>query len=145
MKHSRGKPKKWEWAAIIGLTLGGLLLRLPFVPEPLRERLAVILFSSGVLLAVVALWSWDRFQDLPFEEQQELERADRMDERKRMLRERAAWLSWQVETGVLAVGLLSIVVFFEHVTLAFFHGALILWWVRLLAFELFRWLLEKKY
>ena len=90
MKHSRGKPKKWEWAAIAGLTLGGLLLRFPAVPEPLRERLAVILFSSGVLLAVIALWSWDRFQDLPFEEQKELERADRMDERKRMLRERAA-------------------------------------------------------
>ena len=73
MKHSRGKPKKWEWAAIAGLTLGGLLLRFPAVPEPLRERLAVILFSSGVLLAVIALWSWDRFQDLPFEEQKELE------------------------------------------------------------------------
>lgn len=145
MKYSRGKPKKWEWAAIAGLTLGGLLLRFPAVPEPLRERLAVILFSSGVLLAVIALWSWDRFQDLPFEEQKELERADRMDERKRMLRERAAWLSWQVETGVLAVGMLSFVVFTKRASLAFFHGVLILWWARMLAFGLFRWLLEKKY
>ena len=145
MRHSKGKPKKWQWAAIIGLTLGGLLLRLPVVPEPLRERLAVILFSSGVLLAVIALWRWDRFQDLPFEEQQELEREDRVDERKRMLRERAAWLSWQVETGVFAVGMISVVVFTERASLAFFHGALILWWARLLAFELFHWWLEKKY
>ena len=79
------------------------------------------------------------------QEQKELERADRMDERKRMLRERAAWLSWQVETGVLAVGMLSFVVFTKRASLAFFHGVLILWWARMLAFELFRWLLEKKY
>lgn len=145
MRRSKGKPKKWEWSLALGMTVGGLLLRLPFVPEPLRERLAIILFPTGILLALLLVWQLERFADLPPEEQRELERADRVDERKRMLRGQAAWLSWQVETAAGLIALIAVVVFSEDISLTFFYGVLILWWVRLLMFELFHWWLEKKY
>ena len=145
MKQRRGKPSRLQWIMSLVLILAGLLFSLPVFPEVLRRSLPQALFVPGFVVLLVLWRQKEKYDDLPLEEQKELERADRMDERKRMLRERAAWLSWQVETGVLAVGMLSFVVFTKRASLAFFHGVLILWWARMLAFGLFRWLLEKKY
>ena len=145
MRKSRGKPKRWEWALALGMMAAGLLLELPFVPEPLRGRLAAVLLPTGLVLFLILFWQKERFEDLPYEEQRELEREDRVDERSKMLRGRAAWLSWQVETAVLMGGLVAIAVFFEDFDLNMFRGLLMLWWLRLLLFEAFQWRMEKKY
>ena len=145
MRKSRGKPKKWEWALALGMILTGLLLELPFVPELLRGRLAAILLPTGLVFFLVLFCQKERYEDLPCEEQKEMDREERVDERGRMLRGRAAWLSWQVETVLLLVGLLAVVVFFEDFDLDVFRGLLLLWWLRLLMIEFFRWRLEKKY
>lgn len=154
MKQNRGKPKKWDWICSGGLILSGLLLQLPFVPELLRERLSPALFMSGAILLLLMWRKTEKFEDLPLEEQRELERRDR-DERGQLIYEKTAWLCWRGETLLMCAALILFLLFFDSIPL--FSGMdyrsfrqinfwiMILWWARLLIFELIRWLMDRKY
>lgn len=147
----RAKPPKWGWSLCLGMVVAGAALLPPFFPDVLRERLSQILIVSG-FAALLILWRQKEvYEDLPWEEQQELERENRLDERKVMLRGRAAWLAWQAETVLLLIGYAAVVLVWDRIDFLralpnwAFSTLLLFYWFRVLFYELIHWWLNRKY
>lgn len=150
MKQVNGKPKKWQWMLSVGLILTGLLLQLPPFPGVLRDRLAPPLLMSGFVVLLVLWRRVEKFEDLPLEEQKEREREDR-DERNQMIYEKAAWRCWQGETVLFIAAYILAGLFWEKIPVInqtsprIFSLLLLLYWIRILIFELVRWWMNRKY
>lgn len=150
MKQNRGKPSKGLWVMCLGLILTGLLFLLPVFPEYLRERLPPVLVMSG-FFALLVLWRRkEKYDDLPPEEQKELDREDR-DERNQMIYEKTAWRCWQGETALFLVVYLAAALFWEKIPVLnqvdyrIYSWGLMIYWVRILIFEGVRWWMNRKY
>ena len=132
------------------LIVSGALLQMSVFPEVLRVRLAPALLGSGICVLLILWRSAEVYADLPLEEQKELDRQDR-DERNQMILEKTAWRCWQGETVVLAVAYIFLALFLEKIPVLnqldyrIFSLALTAYWIRILIFELVRWLMQRKY
>lgn len=150
MRQRKGKPSRRDWGMAAALIVSGALLQMSVFPEVLRVRLAPALLGSGICVLLILWRSAEVYADLPLEEQKELDRQDR-DERNQMILEKTAWRCWQGETVVLAVAYIFLALFLEKIPVLnqldyrIFSLALTAYWVRILIFELVRWLMQRKY
>lgn len=150
MKQIKGKPARWQWITSLGLIVTGLLFLLPIFPDDIRDRMPELLAIPGF---VVLLFLWrrkEKYEDLPLEEQRELDLEDR-DERNQMIYEKAAWRCWQGETVLFCVAYLVLLLFWDKVPALsqldyrIFSWFLPVYWIRILFFELVRWWLNRRY
>ena len=127
MKQRRGKPSRLQWIMSLVLILAGLLFSLPVFPEEIRRSLPQAL-----------------------EERKELDRENR-DERNRMIYEKTAWCCWQGETILLIAAFFLMVLFMDKVDFLKqlrsrdMNLIFLLYWLRILIFELARWWMNQKY
>lgn len=150
MKQRRGKPSRLQWIMSLVLILAGLLFSLPVFPEELRRSLPQALFVPGFVVLLVLWRQKEKYDDLPLEERKELDRENR-DERNRMIYEKTAWCCWQGETILLIAAFFLMVLFMDKVDFLKqlrsrdMNLIFLLYWLRILIFELARWWMNQKY
>lgn len=142
MRSSKRKPAKWMWALAAGVLAAGFLLALPFAPAVLRERLSAGLILGGGAILAVLFFRWERYRELPPEEQRELD-AEGGDERVQMIRARAAWRCAQAEDVALIAAAVLYVAFGEPKLI--YNIPFWLLMARRLATEALCWYFERKY
>ena len=131
------KPKPFEWQLYGVVLLAGILLALL---TPWKHTPILIAIGIGGLAGTGIREG--RYNNLTPEKQREQDRIDR-DERNQMIRGRAAWITLQIEGGVV----LAFVFLRLWLTDSRELTEPIVWFVlcQVLVFEIVQWRLEKKY
>lgn len=93
MKAPIKKPKRWAWYVVTGMMLAGIVLLLAG-----KTRLADFLIPSGIGGLFGLHLRNVQFEALSPEERRKQGILER-DERRQMIRERAAWITFQIEGG----------------------------------------------